>query len=345
MRRCDIVSGILLILSIIDFALAAPVLAQEKRQASVNMVHIPNDVLDKRWEEDLEKLGEEYFKTGGKPVESSATLASSSSAPSGPDYGSTNVVQPLAPNSASSTANPDPLTDPSSCSPSTSSKQGPWARGNCFMKSLEYLSSAFNDDYGPGLYLHGDGGLHNSLLYDPAASGYNSARVHGWTEAHAPQPNPNLNPDPNLLIHPSADPNFDWKYWMNAEDPPPQGSVPPKEFGQAHVYQVDHANPPSTSGHAPGPSPTMPEPKHEVETPPSPKGPEEEVVPGPETSPDLDHQSSSTDSQPVDLQAAIYAAKGKAKESRRISGTARDVGNHAAQRELHPAERSLDPGE
>jgi hypothetical protein len=46
------------------------------------------------------------------------------------------------------------------------------------------------------------------------------------------------------------------------------------------------------------------------------------------------------------LEAAIYAAKFKAKESRRhgISGTARGVGN-LAQRELQPAERSLDQGE
>jgi hypothetical protein len=58
----------------------------------------------------------------------------------------------------------------------------------------------------------------------------------------------------------------------------------------------------------------------------------------------LDYESLSIDFQPVDPQVAIYAAKGKAKESRRISGTARDVGN-AAQRELQPVERSLDTGE
>ncbi|KAN0123263.1 hypothetical protein V8E52_003216 [Russula decolorans] len=59
MRRYDIVSGILLILSIIDFALAAPVLVQEKRQASVDVVHIPKDVitvLGKRGSEEVEKL-------------------------------------------------------------------------------------------------------------------------------------------------------------------------------------------------------------------------------------------------------------------------------------------------
>jgi hypothetical protein len=59
------VTGILLILSIIDFALTAPVLAHEKRQARVEVVHIPKDVttvLGKRWGEVLEKLGEEYFE-------------------------------------------------------------------------------------------------------------------------------------------------------------------------------------------------------------------------------------------------------------------------------------------
>ena len=75
MRWYGIVTGIFLILSIIDFALAAPVLAQDKRQARVDMVRIlPNDVITvlwKRWDEELEKLREEFFKTLGKPVESS----------------------------------------------------------------------------------------------------------------------------------------------------------------------------------------------------------------------------------------------------------------------------------
>jgi hypothetical protein len=70
------------------------------------------------------------------------------------------------------------------------------------------------------------------------------------------------------------------------------------------------------------------------------------VVPGPSPSPDAelhsDHQSLGAASQQVDLLGAIHAAKGKAMVSRRISGTARDVEN-AAQRELQPPERSLDP--
>ncbi|KAN0102324.1 hypothetical protein V8E52_012058 [Russula decolorans] len=130
MRRYDIVSGILLILSIIDFALAAPspVLVQEKRQACIDAVPIPKDVitvLGKRGDEELEKLLEEYFKAMGKPVESSDAHASSSLAPPGPDHGSTvtNAAQSPAPNPASSTANPDPLMEPSGPS-STAPKQG-----------------------------------------------------------------------------------------------------------------------------------------------------------------------------------------------------------------------------
>jgi hypothetical protein len=123
------------------------------------------------------------------------------------------------------------------------------------------------------------------------------------TGAHVPQPNPNLRPSTEL----DSDRNL-----MSA-------------------HQPEHETPPP---------PTPPSPNLG-----SPKEPEDEVVPGPPSSPDpefrLDHQSSSADSQPVDLLAAIYAAKGKAKESRRISGTARDVVN-ALQRELQPSERSLD---
>jgi hypothetical protein len=67
MRRYDIVSRIILILSIIDFALAAPVLVQEKHQARVDVVHIPRDMITV-----LEKRGGaaenlvEFFKTLGK---------------------------------------------------------------------------------------------------------------------------------------------------------------------------------------------------------------------------------------------------------------------------------------
>jgi hypothetical protein len=73
MRRYDIVSGILLILSIIDFAIAAPISVQEKCQSCVDVVNIPKDViivLGKRGEEELAKLAEEFAKTWGKLIDS-----------------------------------------------------------------------------------------------------------------------------------------------------------------------------------------------------------------------------------------------------------------------------------
>jgi len=341
MRRNFKVSGILLILSIIDFALAAPVSAQEERRARVDVVHVPKDVtivLEKRGGEELEKLAGEYFKTLGKPVESSDAHALSSSAPAVPgDHGSTNVVQAPAPNPASSTANPDPLMEQSSCSSSTSSMH---ARGGCFSG----LSLALDADgsWRKALsQLNWDGGtdsrsfLHRPLMYDPTPSEY------GLTAAQTkPYPNP------------SADPNFDWEYWTNLGDSPNSlaqkpGSLPKGVLeGQASGYApsrpefysgpgLDAPSPSSGSG-----SPTWPKYKPSTE-------PEHEVVHGQPPSPELtdpEHQSLSANSQPVDLQSIIYAAKGKAKESRRISDTARDVGDEA-QRELQPAERSLDTGE
>ncbi|KAN0105466.1 hypothetical protein V8E52_010992 [Russula decolorans] len=299
MRWHNIVSGILLILSIIDdFALAAPVSVQEKRQERVDVVHIPKDVIN-----------------------SSDSTLSSNSAPSGPDHGSTNVVQPPAPDPASSTATPEPLTEPSSCSSSTSS-----GRADDGLPDDESRDDRFRES-----------GLFGPLLTLTTADYGENSMNHELTWAQTEQkPVPVPVPKSRPLIHPSADPEFDWEYWKNADDPPPE------------PYQVDPLNPPSTSGYAPSP----PEPEHEVVTPSSPsstlgspKEPEDEVVPGPKPSPDpelhLDHQSLSADSQPVDLQAAIYAAKGKAKETRRISGAGIDVGN-AAQRELEPGERSLD---
>ena len=122
------VSGILFILSIIDFGLAAPVSAQEKRQPCIDI--IPDDViavLGKRAGEsdDVGKLIEKYFKTWQEPTESSDASASLSSAPPGLDHGSANVAQAPMPalNPASSTANPDPLKEPSGPS-STAPMQG-----------------------------------------------------------------------------------------------------------------------------------------------------------------------------------------------------------------------------
>ena len=117
MLRSDIVFAILLILSIIDFAHASPVLVQEKGQAWVDAEDIPRDVitvLGKRGSDEVEKLAEELFRTWDKPVESSDAHASSSSlaAPPVPDHGSMNGGKAPAPNPASSPTNPEPLMEP-----------------------------------------------------------------------------------------------------------------------------------------------------------------------------------------------------------------------------------------
>jgi hypothetical protein len=303
MRRYDIVAGILLILSIVDFALAAPILVQEKHQERVDVANAPRDVtvttmLRKRWDEELEKLGEEaaqYFKTSGKSIDSSGTHPSSSSAP----Y------------PASSTSNPDQSTEPC-CSPSSSSStsmQGLSARGNaCWKSCIDLMKDMDSVGIPPDVAMGGP------MLYTSSSHSYGTAHALPTTEAPAPQ------------LMSSADPNIDWDSWMNTPDEPLPPSPPrpkmPTDPGQA-------------SGHAPGPPPTesvIPPPSPGAE---SPTEPEQEVVPGPPPSPaselQLDHQLLNADSQPVDLEAAINRVKGKAKELRHISGTALDVGN-AAQR-------------
>ena len=144
MRRYDIIFGILLILSIIDFAPAVPVLVQEERDVCGNVAHIPKDVttvLGKRGSEQLDKfkkIAEEYFKKWGVPdwwqgstqagperasssqsqagaaglVSSSSASArpervSSISALMRPDHGSMNDLQVLA-------KNPSPSINPAS---------------------------------------------------------------------------------------------------------------------------------------------------------------------------------------------------------------------------------------
>ena len=65
------------------------------------------------------------------------------------------------------------------------------------------------------------------------------------------------------------------------------------------------------------------------------------MVPGP---PSSAYPKLYSDDQLVDLPAAIYAIRGKAKESHSVSGTAGDDEN-AALRGLRPDERSLDLGQ
>jgi len=217
MRRYYIVSGILFILSIIDFALAAPLPAQGKHQAFVDAVHTPKDVMavpGKRGGEELENLAEQYFKTWGKPIDSSDAHAASSSAPPGPDHG--------APNPASSTAKPEPSMEPSSPL-STAPMQG--------SESWDDRVKAWDDNFS-------NKGSATSLepLFTPTGSGYGPGDE--WLVGHSPKPKPN----PNTLaagLPTGADPNFNWEYWMNLDDSPPRpGSPSQKGFDPTPGYHV-----------------------------------------------------------------------------------------------------------
>jgi hypothetical protein len=139
-------------------------------------------------------LVDEYFKTvtWTKPVESSDTHASSSSALPVPDDGSTNVVQAPVPNPASSTANPNPLMEPwspsSTPSPAVSDSE-----------DYEWLFEPEGDD----------SDTFDRPLHTPTLSGYgldhelNSAP--STNVGQAPVPNPaSSTPNPNPLIKPSS---------------------------------------------------------------------------------------------------------------------------------------------
>lgn len=118
MRGYFVVFGILLILPIIDFAVAAPALAQVKRQAGVDVVHISEDaisMLGERGDESNELLLkytsyiENYF---ANPEELSHTRPPSDSQLSAPADGWTDLNQPLAtiPEEPSPVSSPDHVT-------------------------------------------------------------------------------------------------------------------------------------------------------------------------------------------------------------------------------------------
>ena len=82
-----IISGILLIIPVVDIALAAPVLVQEKRQACADVVDIPEyslTVLGKRGE--IEEVGGKYIENWFVlPKEESAAAHGSPSSASNPE--------------------------------------------------------------------------------------------------------------------------------------------------------------------------------------------------------------------------------------------------------------------
>ena len=386
MRPYNIVSGILLILPIIDFAVAAPVTAQDKCQACIDVVRrdIPEDVitvLEKRVEDPLDLLWEKYFqKPSGKPEGSSASHTSPGSTSSGPDRGSTDILQAPAQNSASSTKDPLDLLwnnyfrklwgkPEGSSAQHASSSSAPngvdhGSTGVVQAPVQNSASSTANQDHAsmePWSLSPAVSPVHedhlNGPLFAPASSEFISLdHLHGLTEKHMPNwhpnPNPNSGPSGSPVFKFSADQfkkMLEYQYqrpwpstypldekhflaFIKDERPPEPGPPNPRlntkldsDRNLLAAYQMHQPPPP--------PPPTVPPRTLKIEPP---KGPEDNVL-------QLDHQSLITDTQSVDP-AALYAMKGKAKESRRVSSAARDFGN-VAQRELQPVERSLDPGE
>ena len=307
--RYDIVTRILLILSIIDFALAAPVSVQEKRQARADGVNIPKDattVLGKRWDEEtVRKMLDKYHEL----MMELDTSSSSSSASSVADHESTNVVLQPAPNPASEWTKPSTGLFRSSSLPdlgSTKDVQPPSSNPTSLTFVWDPSRQAFVSTPSvpyhestnavpvlrpaPGqnqdLWTHemfgsesvpetvSQAGPGSQPVHTPTStstsSGYNSDDELVEGEKHMSVPQPSHYSWPSS---PDSSPyiDTDYDYWKGLEDPSTN------EFGQVHEDQVDH-------------------------------------------------QSLSADSQAEDLQAAARdAAKGKAKESRHFSGTARDV--------------------
>ena len=102
MRLYYIVTGILFVPPIIDFAAAAPVLVQKKPEAGVGVMHIPAMAMLGKRAGELDRLFHELSKDPdshfiAKPEESLVTRPSSSSQSSGLADGSTDVEQPLTP--------------------------------------------------------------------------------------------------------------------------------------------------------------------------------------------------------------------------------------------------------
>jgi hypothetical protein len=234
MRRYHIVSGILLILPIIDFAVAAPVLVQEKRQTRVYVEHTPEDaitILGKRGNEldELTKLFplyEDHFAQ-----ESPAARPSSSSPPSGPDHGSTDVGEPLP--SIPEDWSPEP--------PSPESLTGSgyeMMEGDVLHGPSSPASSTMSDAQNPGPSTESDHlGMDAPLPSPMYPTWFHPDNLNNLPGAHAPRPN--LGPS-------NAGPStvFDSDHRLVVEEPPSRPASP-TEFDADHEYQVVHPPLPS----------------------------------------------------------------------------------------------------
>jgi hypothetical protein len=329
MRQVYIFSGILLILPIIDFAVAAPVLVQEKRQAGVNVVQIREDAVPMLWKraDELEKMflmDEGYID---RLKESLNARPSSSSRPSGPNQGWTDVEKPL----PSIPEKPSPISSPGSDleppSPESLTKSGyDLMEGDGPSRTSSLGSWTMSDaDH----ELVGEHALPNT--------GSSTESSHGSTEVHAPLSSPVFptwfHPDPGLMdpvhapqpnlgpsnLRPSTELDPDHKLVVG--EPPSTESDVDREYRMVHptLSSSDSASLADSDHEMAGVSPSSPA-----------------------LSTNPNRRSMGADTRLKNFQVVSGALKRNAKESRHISGTARDLLNagYAAQRELQ-RERSL----
>ncbi len=231
MRRCDVVSQIFIILSIINFALAAPVLVQEKCQACLDVVYNHEDattVLGKRMDEieEIWRVIDNYFP---KPE-------SSVSAPLKLDHGATNVVDGPPPNPATPT--PDHgatnVVDGSPPNPAMSTESDRESMGVHAPSSSPVLESWFNP--------------HDESM-----------------GAHAPRPNPGpsteFGSNDRLVVSEPPSPTrgsptgFGSDHEYEMVQPPSSGQLSRTELNMDHEYEMVPPPPgavsPTVSEHAP----------------------------------------------------------------------------------------------
>lgn len=211
MRRYYIASGILLILPIIDFVLAAPVLVQEKCQAGVEVVHKPEDaiiILGKRGDELnelwLKFLNEDHF---AKSEKSSAARPSSSSPPSWPADGVTDVEKPLPSN-------------PEGWSPVSSPVHAPSSPGSLTGSGNEVMT--WDVSPGPSSPASSSQSIPSPVIPPWFLTG------HGFM-GNEPQ---QFDPDHRLVV-----------------EEPPSRPVSPTELDEDHEYEAVHS-PPTSPGSA-----------------------------------------------------------------------------------------------
>ena len=238
MRRYYVVSGILLILPIIDFALAAPVLVQENRQAGVD-VHTPEDsiiTLGKRGD-DLNKLFSMFEDHFTKP-ESSAARPSLSSPPSGPDHGWTNVEKPLpsipekpSPVSSPDNAppNPESLTEPGHELVGGDAPPGPSRPASSTMSDADHELVGAHEPPNPGLSTESD--HQSTAVHAPLSTPVFPTWFltdHGYMGPHAPKPDLGSDSDHRFVVEepPSSHEYMDEYQMVHPPPTSPRSALP-----------------------------------------------------------------------------------------------------------------------